>query len=304
MPAVASIVVVTHRGVGELVRSCLTSIAESATASTEWSTIVIDNSDGPVARPEAYGPGVDHVVRVDNHGFGAAANAGIRVALREPGGPVAVLNDDIVVGDRWLDPLVAALDDDAGLGAVQPALVLRGSACINSLGVDLDRYGAGSDRGLGGSIDDLGPASSIEVFTGGAVLFRRDFLADTGGFDERYFLYYEDVDLALRGAEFGWRYRCETASVVEHVGGATTGDLGDDVIRLQERNRIWIAARFLPPSTVGRAVWLSIRRVRRAPYAAHARALVAGLAGMPSSLVRRVTARHRNRGAIVSANGR
>ena len=47
----------------------------------------------------------------------------------------------------------------------------------------------------------------IDAFTGGAVLFRRTFLEDLGGFDERYFLYYEDVDLALRGAERGWCYR-------------------------------------------------------------------------------------------------
>lgn len=306
MSVAVSIVVVTHRGAGELVRSCLASLAESTTADDihTCSTVVVDNSDGPAVAGDEYGPGVATVVRVENHGFGAAANAGIRLALREAGGPIAVLNDDVRVTPGWLDPLLAALDADPGLGAVQPALVFHDANRVNSLGVELDRYGAGSDVGLGRPAETLGPAAEIDVFTGGAVVFGRRFLADTGGFDERYFLYYEDVDLALRGAERGWRYRCETASVVSHLGGATTTELGDEVVRLQERNRLWIAARFLPASTIVRALWLSVRRLRRPPRRGHAHALLSGVGGMPASLVRRITARRRGRGAIVSSDGR
>ena len=289
MPAAVSIVVVTHRGVGELVRSCLASISESAAdaAVIDHSTIVVDNSGGPAVAPEAYGPAVTHVVRVDNRGFGAAANAGIRIARRESGGPIAVVNDDVRVRADWLAPLVEALDDDRGLGAVQPALVFEDSVAVNSLGVDLDRYGAGSDRGLGQSIKHLGSASSIDVFTAGAVLFRRRFLEDTGGFDERYFLYYEDVDLALRGAERGWRYACVPTSTVAHAKGATTDETADDARRLQERNRIVVAARFFAPTTVGRALWMSVRRLRHQPHAAHLRALAGGLVRMPRAFVER-----------------
>jgi GT2 family glycosyltransferase len=301
----ASIIVVTHRGVGETVRACLASLAASAEPddAPAVTTIVVDNGSGPAVSAGDYGPGVDEVVRVENRGFGAAANAGIRLARRMSGAPVVVLNDDIEVDCGWLSPLLRVLADDECVGAVQPALLRYGTDVVNSLGVELDRFAAGSDRGLGTPASTLGAPSAIGIFTGGAVVFRPEFLDETGGFDERYFLYYEDVDLALRGGEMGWTYRCETASVVRHHGGATTVDLGDDRVRYQERNRLWTAIRFAPPATIARAFGLSIRKLRHPPRSAHARALADGLAGAPGALVRRVAARGRGRGAIVSADG-
>ena len=305
MTVAASIVVVTHRGTGDIVRACLTSLAEATDlgGSPPVTTIVVDNSGGPTVRSGDYGPGVDDVVRVDNHGFGAAANAGIRLARGVANAPIAVLNDDVEVSRGWLSPLLRALAEDDRVGAVQPALLRHGTDRINSLGVRLDVFGAGSDLGLDEPANSLHGSAPIDIFTAGAVLFRPEFLDETGGFDERYFLYYEDVDLALRGAERGWTYRCETASVVFHHGGASTADLGDERVRYQERNRLLTAVRFASPTTTARAFWLSARRLRHPPRAAHARALAGGVAGAPAALVRRVAARGRGRGAIVSADG-
>ena len=78
----------------------------------------------------------------------------------------------------------------------------------------------------------------IEIFTGGAVVFDADLLTATGGFDERLFLYYEDVDLARRGRRLGWRYRVVPESTVEHRRSTSTGERPDETLFLQERNRI------------------------------------------------------------------
>ena len=118
-------------------------------------------------------------------------------------------------------------------------------------------------------------------------MFSGGFLIATGGFDERYFLYYEDVDLALRGAERGWTYRLVPASVVEHVGGVSTGATPDRTLLLQERNRLRAAVRFADTATVARAFWLSVRRLRYAPRRVHARALLSGLGSAPSRLIAR-----------------
>ena len=134
-------------------------------------------------------------------------------------------------------------------------------------------------------------ASDLEFFTGGAVAFSAEFLDATGGFDERWFLYYEDVDLARRGAELGWRYRLVPAAVVEHHGGVTTGAMAARTRYLQERNRLWSAVRHEPPSTVARAFWLSLRRLRHEPRGVHARALAAGLAGAPRRVIERARTR-------------
>jgi len=107
------------------------------------------------------------------------------------------------------------------------------------------------------------------------------FLDATSGFDERYFLYYEDVDLAARGHRLGWRYRCAPRSVVEHIGSATTATRPDRTRFLQERNRLWCAARNADRTTIVRAWWLSIRRLRYEPRLVHAKALLAGSVGAP-----------------------
>ncbi len=121
------------------------------------------------------------------------------------------------------------------------------------------------------------------AFTGGAVLFRAQFLQATGGFDESYFLYYEDVDLAYRGAAMGWAYRCVPASTVRHRVSASTSQLGDSARYLQERNRLRFAFRFGDAGMVARALWLSIRRLRWNPRRAHARALLAGIGRAPAA---------------------
>jgi GT2 family glycosyltransferase len=226
-----------------------------------------------------------------NDGFGAGANAGMAAARRLGALTVVLLNDDVVVTDGWLDPLVSELRADPDVGAVQPMLVLDGGEVrlVNSLGVMIGPDGAGNDIGLGMRVSEVDTAThDIELFTGGAVVFRREFLDATGGFDERYFLYYEDVDLGRRGARANWRYRCVPASVVEHRKGASTRALGERTVYLRERNRLWSAIRNEPLRTVVGALWLSIRRLRKRPYNVHAKALAAGLAGGPTRLSRRL----------------
>lgn len=235
------------------------------------------------------------VIRMPNHGYGAALNCGAARARELGADAVAFLNDDVVVRPGWLTPLRAELLGE--VGAVQPKLLLAGTEppLVNSLGVQLDRFGAGTDIGDGEPDRPDLTARDIELFTGGAVLCSMAFLDAVGGFDERYFLYYEDVDLARRGAELGWRYRCAPTSVVEHTRSVATSAMPERTRFLQERNRIWCAVRFADPGTIARAVGLSVRRMRHRPRRVHLRALGAALAGAPTRLAERRRAVRRDR---------
>jgi N-acetylglucosaminyl-diphospho-decaprenol L-rhamnosyltransferase len=279
---VIAVVIVTFSAEAAMLDACIASVIGAGGADR---VIVVDNGTGAVV-----GDDVELIRSASNLGFGGGANVGFRRAAELGATAVALLNDDIEVEPGWLAPLLAALDADPRLGAVQPKLLLAGTnpALVNSVGVLIGGDGAGTDIGYR---EPDGPQFAedrqIESFTGGAVLFRSKFLAATGGFDDTYFLYYEDVDLARRGTEQGWTYRCVTASRVQHRVSASTSQLGERARFLQERNRLRFAFRFGEPAMVRRAVWLSIRRLRWNPRRTHARALMAGLGLAPAALLAR-----------------
>jgi len=256
--------------------------------------IVVDN--GNLAAERLSGRRLDVIVTGANLGYAGGMNAGIERALNGGADHVLVVNDDVVVDAGFIAPLLAELMTDARIGAVQPKLLFDTGdpPIVNSVGVELGRDGAGHDIGLG---EPDGPAFAatreIELFTGGAVLLRAEFLRAVGHFDERFFLYYEDVDLGLRGSRAGWTYRCVPASVVRHRGSASTSDVSvaNRVRFLRERNRLWILLGHRSLGDVARGVWLSVRRLRHHPRRVHAHALAAGLGSAPRLLLSRVRRR-------------
>lgn len=259
--------------------------------------VVVDN--GTSAARRLAGRSCEVVTTGSNLGYSGGMNVGLRLALERGADAVAVLNDDVVVAAGWLPPLRHALDTDDRLGAAQPILLFGtgsvegdGVAIINSAGVEIGPDGAGRDIGHGmPDGPEFASDRTIEAFTGGAVLIRSELLRQVGLFDERYFLYYEDVDLALRGAERGWQYRCVAGSRVWHRGSATVLTVGTLAARLRERNRLWLLLRHRPFRDIARGFWLAVRRVRHRPRAAHARGLMGGLAGAPRCVWRRAMAR-------------
>ena len=224
------------------------------------------------------------LIRMENRGYGAAANVGFAAAMthRVADAPIeiALLNDDVMVQGGWLAPLIAEIRDappEERVGAAQPKLIVAGTSTVNSLGVQIGPDGAGTDIGFGDEDAPGAEASDLRIFTGGAVLFSSAFLQATGGFDERYVLYYEDVDLALRGRELGWSYRLVPNSVVEHIGSLSTASAPSRTRYLQERNRLLASFRFADRGTQRAALWLSVRRLRHRPRRTHTRALLSAL---------------------------
>lgn len=292
-----AVVVVTYRPPQGSLRRAVRSVLDGGDVDL---LVVVDN--GGLATAELAdelergtgGVRLEVLTPPSNGGFGAGANVGLRHCLAEGATAVAVLNDDLHVAPGWARPLLDALAAGAAVGAVQPKLLYadREPPTVNSVGVLLDAAGQGADIGIG---EPDGPAfedsRDIALFTGGAVVFSRHFLQSVGLFAERFFLYYEDVELGLRGARQGFRYRCVPASVVWHEGSATTSALGDRTRRLQEQNRLRVLARHGSPAAFGRGLWLSVRRLRHAPRGVHTQALLGGVAHVPGELLRRVLSR-------------
>ena len=103
---------------------------------------------------------------------------------------------------------------------------------------------SGADRGhfceVGSPFDE---PDDLFVWCGGGVVLRWDYLRDVGVFEPSLFLYYEDTDLAWRGAARGWRYRYEPAARMFHVQGASGGAGSHRFVIVNTRNRLVVAVR-------------------------------------------------------------
>jgi GT2 family glycosyltransferase len=255
-------VVVDHDG-GELTVRCIESLRKTVWDG-ELEIVLVDNaSRSPIETPW---PEVRVRREASNRGFAGGANAGI--GNLDGIDAVALVNNDAVVDPGWLVPLARALDADASLGACSPKIRFMGVPIINNVGTILRHDWYGLDRGY--EEPDVGQydrAEEIEAWCGGAVLLRSGYLASCGLFDERLFLYYEDLELAIRGRKAGWRYHLAPESVVDHEHSATAVSGSDFSEYYKERNRLLVVALHAPIHLV---VWLPLRHViATASYASH-----------------------------------
>ncbi len=183
--------------------------------------VVADNSEAGLAGAlvrERF-PWARAVELGTNLGFGRALNRAVKEA---PGDPLVFLNDDVTVEPGFVAALLAALDSE--VDAVAGVLLReRQPDTIDSAGVVADHTLLGFDylsgepvSALESALDPLGP-------TGGAALYRRAAFERVGGFDERIFAYYEDLDLALRLRLAGSRCRLAPEARGLHAYSETLG---------------------------------------------------------------------------------
>ncbi len=202
---------------------------------------------------------VDHVraayrdVRVLELGSNRGWPGGNNAAIAATAAPwLLLLNNDTSLRPGCLETLMAAGEADATAGMVQPKLVFRDRpAVIQSAGTILLGDGSAGDRGAGetdqGQFDR---AEEVFAACGAAMLLRREVVSDVGAFDETFFAYYEDTDLAWRMRLRGWRALYEPAAVVEHVHAATNLPSSSYMRFHADRNRLFMVLKNAPWSFV------------------------------------------------------
>ena len=265
---------------------CLDSIARQTESVHE--VIAVDNGswDGSVAHLRAAHPHVRVLELGANTGFAHAVNEGLGAAAD---GYVAVLNTDVVLERDWVARMVTSLSADPGAAAVACKMVeLAAPDRIYDAGDVLRRDGACEQRGRF-CVDDGAFDTPGEVFgaCAGAALYRREAVLAVGGFDERYFAYLEDVDLALALRLAGWRCRYEPA-VARHAGEGSSPQLPGGHRRLMARNTVvlvakWFPARWLPFVAYRQLAW-AWHALRERRLGAHLRALAAAVPMLPGAL--------------------
>jgi N-acetylglucosaminyl-diphospho-decaprenol L-rhamnosyltransferase len=183
--------------------------------------VLVDNGSGDdsvdLARREL--PGVRVVAFGVNLGFGPAIN---RAVAAQPGDPVILLNNDAEPEPRFVEALLDGLGE--GVDSVAGVLVQeRAPELVDSAGVVADATLMGFDYLHGEPVGAVETASAPLGPTGGAALYRLEAFERAGGFDERIFLYYEDLDLALRLGAAGGRCRLAPEARAVHAYSASLG---------------------------------------------------------------------------------
>jgi GT2 family glycosyltransferase len=245
---VVSVVVVNYNG-GDDIEECLSSLARQA-ESPSAEVLVVDNAstDGSADQAEriaADAASMELIRSPVNRGYAGAVNLALE---RARGVYVAVLNMDVTVEPGWLGPLVSLLEANPGVGAVCPLMLLEGDPDrINAAGQDIHVTALGFNRWLGKPRARAGSDPlRVSGLQGGAFLIRREILDRLDGWDERGFLYAEDVQLSMLLQLIGADIYCVPASTVRHSYHLT---MHPEKLFLLERNRGWTVTTDLRPWT-------------------------------------------------------
>jgi GT2 family glycosyltransferase len=210
-----SVVVVNYKGADDTI-TCLDGLRSVDWPSEQLEIVVVENNsgDGSAARIRSAHPDIVLLELDENTGFAGGCNRGAAAAT---GQYVAFLNNDARPDPGWLRAAVDELGANPDLGCVASKVLTWDGEAIDFVDAALSFYGHGFKLHVGAPNDtSFDVAHDVLFASGAAMLLPKRVFEDVGGFDERYFMFFEDVDLGWRLWMLGWRVRYVPQSLVFH----------------------------------------------------------------------------------------
>ena len=263
-PGVVSVVLVNFRGAEDTIA------AISHLGALDWpqerlEIVVVENGSGDdsAERIRAAAPHVVLVVSKKNEGFAGGCNRGVAASYGEF---VAFLNNDARPAADWVSAAVDRFAESDDIGAVASRVLDWEGKTVDYIGSAMTWFGMGYKPFTAEPIPKTPEVRSDVLFgTGSAMFVRRSVYDSLGGFDERFFMFFEDVDLGWRLNLRGWRFAYEPRSLAYHKHHASMDAFGSHAeTYLLERNALFTLYKNLeekallkaPPATMA----LSVRR--------------------------------------------
>jgi GT2 family glycosyltransferase len=218
-----SIIIVTYNGL-MYTRQCLASLFLHH-PSDEIEVIVVDNnsSDSTTDILSKEFPLVRFILLSENKGFGPANNIGAGTAT---GDILFFVNNDTIVTSSIIESLESQFSVNDRLGIIGPKLLNEDGSFQISFGkyptiaAEREAKEATADTEMNMHPEVLsGPPVPQDWVTGAALMIKRQIFRQAGGFDERYFMYFEDVDLCKRVSDAGYAIQFVPTVSMIHLGG-------------------------------------------------------------------------------------
>jgi GT2 family glycosyltransferase len=245
------IVIIAYNS-GNFLQKCVDALALQ-TLST-FSVVIVDNAstDDSIQTLRLPDDRFSLLEAYANIGFAAGNNLAIQRSKAEF---IVLLNPDTVPRPGWLDALVEVAQANPSLGSVGSVQRrLSEPEVLDGIG-DVWHLAGTAWRAREGVLrPDEVPDGEIFGPCAAAALYRREAFWAVGGFDERYFCYMEDVDLAFRLRLAGYGSMTAGRAVVLHAGSGITGRYSNFSLYHGHRNRIWTFLKNTPRSIF----WLAL----------------------------------------------
>ncbi|MBS5800273.1 MAG: glycosyltransferase family 2 protein [Clostridiales bacterium] len=238
-----TVVIPNYNGKGYL-RECIDSVRQQTTV--KYELIIVDNAstDGDYEW-EKDQKDIIWIQLEQNYGFSKAVNEGIKKAR---GKYILLLNNDTVLKPNFLEEIQKEIEKDDNIFAVSSKMICYNNpTIIDDAGDEYNLLGWAFKRGEGKSIEKYITPRYVFSACAGAALYRKSIFKQIGGFDETFFAYMEDVDIAYRARLYGYKNSyCPTAEVY-HIGSATSGSKHNSFkVKLAARNNIYMVYKNMP----------------------------------------------------------
>ncbi len=263
---VVSVIVINFRGADDTIE-CVLALSEVDWSLDRLDVIVVDNGSGDDSVPRLRAAFADlaHVRLVEsaeNTGFTGGCNLGVRHAR---GALVAFLNNDAVPDRRWIRAALEQFDVSATVAAVGSKVLDWEGTAIDFVASGMSWFGMGYKEHVTEADDGRFDRDGDLLFgTGSALFVRRDVFEEVGGFDEKLFMFYDDVDLGWRLNLLGYRVRLAADSIVRHRHHGSMSSFGSHrETYLLERNALIMLYKNLSDENLGRFLPAALGLVAR-----------------------------------------
>ena len=204
--------------------------------------IIVDN--GSTDKSKEYIMGNDFnfpvilIENTENLGFSPAVNQGLMKAKYEY---IFSLNNDTQVKKGSIKALIDLISSRPEIFSVQAKMLqYNNKELIDDVGDEYNLLAWTKKTGENHNSNEYSEVKEIFSACAGAAMYRKSLLAEVGMFDDNYFAYMEDVDLAIRSRINGYTNLLCPDAIVYHIGSATSGSRHNDFkVRLAARNNVW-----------------------------------------------------------------